>query len=138
MGVNKVFLTGYTPHPKLNNDQRLPHIATKVGKQIEKTALGAQNYQKWQYVENIESAIEEALSAGYVVCALEQSSGSLRLDKFKVPQKIALILGNEVEGLAPNILKSVKHILEIPMAGHKESFNVVQAAAMALYKFRFA
>jgi tRNA G18 (ribose-2'-O)-methylase SpoU len=60
------------------------------------------------------------------------------LPDYKPPQKVALLLGREVEGIDQALLRRVKIHLEIPMSGKKESFNVVQAAAMALYHFRFA
>ena len=59
------------------------------------------------------------------------------LGHFEVPQKIALLMGREVEGVEPEVLAQCDGALEIPMFGKKESFNVVQAAAMALYHCRF-
>jgi tRNA G18 (ribose-2'-O)-methylase SpoU len=72
-----------------------------------------------------------------MICALEQSESSTRLDEFKAPDKIALIVGNEVSGLEKHVIGMSENVLEIPMSGKKESFNVVQAAAMALYELRF-
>jgi tRNA G18 (ribose-2'-O)-methylase SpoU len=137
LGVKKIFLSGYSPYPKSKDDRRLPHIAQKVEKQIEKTALGAQRFMDWQYVKDINELFDSLSSDGYVLCALEQSPKSVGLEKFKPAGKIALIIGNEVKGLEKEILSRAEHIVEIPMLGKKESFNVVQAAAMALYAFRF-
>ena len=39
LGVKKLFITGYSPHPRKKDDQRLPHIATKLDRQIQKTSL---------------------------------------------------------------------------------------------------
>jgi tRNA G18 (ribose-2'-O)-methylase SpoU len=55
-----------------------------------------------------------------------------------VPDKVALLIGREVEGVDHKLLKAMDDIIEIPMLGQKESFNVVQAAAMALYQLRIA
>ncbi|MCX6725044.1 MAG: hypothetical protein NTX80_00635, partial [Candidatus Saccharibacteria bacterium] len=52
-------------------------------------------------------------------------------------QDVALILGREVEGIDAKILKLCDLILEIPMLGKKESLNVTQAAAIALYQLRW-
>jgi 23S rRNA (guanosine2251-2'-O)-methyltransferase len=60
------------------------------------------------------------------------------LPDYAVPPKIALLLGREVEGVEPELLKQMDDVLEIPMSGQKESFNVTQAAAMAIYHCRFA
>ncbi len=75
---------------------------------------------------------------GYLIAALEQTADSVPLPDFQPPDKIVLLLGREVEGIAPELLALCDTKLEIPMSGRKESFNVVQAAAMALYHLRFA
>jgi tRNA G18 (ribose-2'-O)-methylase SpoU len=74
---------------------------------------------------------------GYQCMAVEQTATSISLPQFEPPQKIALLLGREVEGVESEVLAACDGALEIPMFGHKESFNVVQAAAMALYHCTF-
>ncbi len=136
LGVNQVWLTGYTPYPKIPDDSRLPHLAAKIDRQISKTALGAENTVAWRQAD-IETLLPELRSKGCVIAALEQAGGSIKLPDFQPPDKLAIIVGREVEGLEPEVLDSSDLILEIPMLGSKESFNVVQAAAMALYHCRF-
>jgi 23S rRNA (guanosine2251-2'-O)-methyltransferase len=137
LGVSKVYLTGYTPYPLgAPDDTRLPHIARKLDAQIHKTALGAENSQSWQHTD-LSVALEYLYAQGYQIAALEQAPAAIALPKYKVPPKIALVLGREVEGIEPEVLAKMDVILEIPMLGQKESFNVVQAAAMALFHLRF-
>jgi tRNA G18 (ribose-2'-O)-methylase SpoU len=81
--------------------------------------------------------LDELRKDGWQLAAVEQATNSVKLPTFKPEAKIALLLGREVEGVEPEILKQMDIILEIPMAGQKESYNVVQAAAMALYHCRF-
>lgn len=138
LGVQEVILSGYTPYPQLSDDPRLPHIASKVTHQISKTALGAEQSQNWRHEPLIEPVIEELTRKGYVIAAVEQSPKSVKLPDFKAPDKLVLIVGREVEGLEAEILARCSTAVEIPMFGKKESFNVVQAAAMALYHCRFA
>lgn len=139
LGVRAVYFTGYTPYPALSeNDPRLPHITQKLTRQIHKTALGAEDSVPWSHIEDIHACIRQLHSQGFTVAALEQTSRSTPLPDFKAPQKIALLLGREVEGIGPDILALCDVAVEIPMAGQKESFNVVQAAAMALYHLRFS
>jgi 23S rRNA (guanosine2251-2'-O)-methyltransferase len=136
LGVSQVYLTGYTPYPLgTPDDDRLPHIARKLDAQIHKTALGAETSQPWQH-NDLSQVLADLHSQSYVVAALEQSPNAVPLPKYEVPPKIALLLGREVEGVEPEVLKQMDTILEIPMFGEKESFNVIQAAAMALYQFR--
>ena len=137
LGVTKVHLTGYTPYPLLNNDIRLPHISVKMDKQISKTALGAEKTQKWEHSENVVSIIQNLKTAGFTVAALEQTKDSQNIVSYVSPDKIALLVGRETLGVEPEVLKECDLTLEIPMQGAKESFNVVQAAAMALYHLVF-
>jgi tRNA G18 (ribose-2'-O)-methylase SpoU len=137
LGVREVILSGYTPYPSTASDTRLPHLASKIDKQIHKTALGAESSQLWRHAEDINSTLDELRKDGYLIAAIEQSPDSVTINTFTAPDKIALLVGREVEGVEPEVLARMDRILEIPMFGSKESFNVVQAAAMALYHCRF-
>ena len=131
-GVSKIILSGYTPYPTIPNDTRLPHIREKLAAQIHKTALGAEAMVPFEYTEQLDLSIIKKM--GYRLVALEQSTKSVRLSDYKPPQKIALLLGEEVEGITPELLKQCDDIIEIPMKGQKESFNVSVAAAIAIYE----
>jgi len=138
LGVSKVYLVGYTPYPAGQpNDPRLPHEALKLTKQIHKTALDAENQVAWEHVEVIDSVVKQLHTEGYQIMAVEQAADAIALPDFAPPNKLALLMGREVEGVEPEVLALCDGTLEIPMFGRKESFNVVQAAAMALYHCRF-
>jgi len=139
LGVAHVYFTGYTPYPALPaNDTRLPHIAQKLTRQIQKTALGAEALVPWSQQGDVSTCVEQLRADGYQIIALEQTAGSVPLPVFQPAKKVALLLGREVEGIAPEVLALCDAAIEIPMFGRKESFNVVQAAAMALYHIRFS
>lgn len=137
LGVSKLYLTGYTPYPKHSQDKRLPHLSDKINQQIHKTALGAETAIPWEYQENAPDVLAKLKSRGFTVAALEQTERSMPLADFLPPEKVALMIGNEVSGLDASLLSKAEVCLEIPMFGQKESFNVTQAAAMALYQLRF-
>ena len=137
LGVGKIWLTGYSPYPRRENDARLPHISRKIDRQIAKTALGAENLAEWDYSESVESVIAALKTEGYTLAALEQAAGSTSLPDYLPAEKLALVVGRETEGIEAEVLALCDEVLEIPMKGQKESFNVVQAAAMALYHFTF-
>jgi tRNA G18 (ribose-2'-O)-methylase SpoU len=65
--------------------------------------------------------------------ALEQHKNSVSLFDYKLANNIALIVGNEVRGVSPALLKKVDTIVEIPMRGKKESLNVSIATGIALF-----
>lgn len=137
-GVKKIILSGYTPYPaispKNNNetrDARLPHIVEKLTAQIHKTALGAETIVPFEHQEMPNIGVLK--QAGYRIIGLEQSSRSTPLPDYKTPEKIALILGEEVNGIPNEILIQCEDVIEIPMKGTKESFNVSVATGIALY-----
>ena len=130
LGVKKIIISGYTPFPKIHNDTRLPHIAEKTTKAIHKTALGAEEIVPFEYVNDIDTWMR---SADMPIIALEQSDQSVPLSEFSPPPRFALLLGEEVDGVTADLLSLCDAIVEIPMKGTKESFNVSVAAAIALY-----
>ena len=127
MGVSHVYLSGYTPTPtdRFGRPQ----------KDIAKTALGAETYIPWERAE-VASVVSQLQKRGFTLAALEQSSASVPLNTYKAPQKLALILGNEVRGVSKQLQEKCDVVLEIPMFGEKESLNVSVAAGIALFMLR--
>ncbi len=137
LGVEGVYLTGYTPAPHYHGDKRLPHISRRAANQIHKTALGAELSLAWYYEEDFFAVLTKLKNDGFQIIAIEQAKKAIKLSDFKPGQKLALLVGREVEGVEPAILKACDEIVEIPMFGKKESFNVAHAAAIALAYCRF-
>ena len=119
LGVNELILSGYTPYPKEKNDSRLPYIADKLERQINKTALGALNSLKWRHAEDITSVIADVKRQGFKVIALEQDKKGHVITDLNYEGKIALIVGNELTGLDKDVLGLCDQIIEIPMFGQK-------------------
>lgn len=138
LGVEKIVFTGYSPYPSSHADERLPHVQRRSNTQIAKTSLGAEDSIAWEHEADIKSVTERLAKGGYKVVALEQTPNSLKLDTYKPPEKIALIIGNEADGVDQDTLKLCQECIEIPMHGKKESLNVVQATAIALYALQKA
>ncbi|PJE65441.1 TrmH family RNA methyltransferase [Candidatus Saccharibacteria bacterium CG10_big_fil_rev_8_21_14_0_10_47_8] len=137
-GVKHLYLTGYSPYPEPPKDKRLPHIRAKLTRQIHKTALGAENTLDWSHETDITTVVTQLRSDGYTIAALEQTPDSVNLAVYDPPLKIALLVGNEINGLDQSVLDSCDVRLQIPMFGAKESFNVTVAAAIGLYHIQFA
>ena len=132
-GVARIICSGYTPYPAFDGDTRLPHLAQKITQQIHKTALGAEAMVPFEYVHDIDSKIAELAQNGVPLYALEQTPSSISLKTFTPPARFALVLGEEVHGVSPEILAQCRSAFEIPMRGQKESFNVSVATGIALY-----
>lgn len=137
-GISKVYITGYTPYPITKDDARLPHIANKLQASITKTSLGAENTVSWQGGQDLGRVIVDLKSSGYTIYALEQAKNAINLSDLKPEDKVAFIVGTETTGLDKTTLKQVDKIVEIPMLGSKESFNVAVAAAICMYHLRFS
>ncbi len=133
LGVNSIYLTGYTPYLKVDEDQRIPHLATKIDSRIKKTSLGAEQTINVIHEENVLSVLQKLKNDGYELVGLEQSDDAINIKDFEPGSKIAILIGNEVEGIDKDLMKDLDTLVEIPMFGQKESFNVVQATAMILF-----
>ena len=129
-GVKQIICSGYTPYPKREGDARLPHIASKLDSQIHKAALGAEQMVPFEYYATLDEWLKKNTLP---LVALEQSERSVDIRSFRSPGKIAVLLGEEVDGVEPRYLEYCTDIIEIPMSGKKESFNVSVATGILLY-----
>lgn len=129
-GVGELYLVGITPRPA-----RKVFLLTDAEKALRKTALGAEKSLPWRSVKTLKPLIRRLRRLGYRVIALEQSEESedYRVLHAGSLQKVALIVGNEVTGIAPDILRQCDQSIELPMHGTKNSLNVAVAAGIALY-----
>lgn len=119
-GISKIYLGGYTPTPQ--------------DSKVLKTSLGAEKSIAWKKYFNTWKLMEELKSKNINVVALEQSATSRDYRGFKPKFPLAVVVGNEVKGLSPNILKRVDSTWHIPMRGKKESLNVSVAVGIFIYK----
>lgn len=136
-GVEHLYLSGYTPYPVVDRDTRLPHIAKKVTTDIAKTALGAEQTVPFSHLSSPYTVIDGFKAHGYEILGLEQNEKAILLPEYTVPSKVVLILGEEVEGIGSDLIKHCSSLIEIPMSGKKESYNVSVATGIALYALRF-
>lgn len=118
-GVEKLYLTGYTPCP--------PHT------QIDKVSLGAEKWVPWEYKKQAGGLLKNLKKIGYNIIALEQTGNSVNIFDWKPKFPLALVLGNEKTGVPKSLLKYCDQSVEIPMRGKKKSLNVSVAAGIAMY-----
>ena len=120
--VEKICLCGITATP--------PH------RDIHKTALGAEDSVAWSHFEETTECVNALKKQGYRVFAVELAHGSLKLgiDPVETDRPIALVLGNEIEGVQEQVMSLCDGFLEIPQYGSKHSLNVSCAAAIAIWE----
>lgn len=126
LGINKIYLSGYTPTP-----------IDKYGrarKDIGKVALGAEKTISWEYQEDPRKIIKNLKNDGFQVVCVEQDEKSVDYKKLKVKEKVLFVMGNEVLGVDKKILELCDYVVEIPMKGEKESLNVSVAYGVALFR----
>lgn len=106
--------------------------------EIHKSALGAEDSVAWEHADDTMSAVMQLKSEGYTIVSVEQTAGSVMLDRF-VPEKgrkYALIFGNEVSGVDQRVVDASDMSLEIPQYGTKHSLNVSVSVGVILWHFR--
>ncbi len=88
------------------------------------------------YIPTTAEAVHQLRQNGYKVYAVEQTEGSISLEKFTVTEgeKIAVIFGNEIEGVSEDVLPLTDGSIEIPQFGMKHSLNISVAAGIVLWK----
>jgi len=120
--VEKIYLCGIT--------------ATPPNREIHKAALGATESVEWQYFEKTVDAVNHLKNQGFSVVALEQTEHSISLldNEKKIKKPIALILGNEVDGVSDDVLPLIDGAFEIPQFGTKHSLNVSVSAGIAIWE----
>lgn len=110
--------------------------ATPPHREIHKTALGAEESVAWSYHEDTAECVKELKARGYMVYAVEIAHDSLKLgtDAVAADKPVALVLGNEIDGVQESVMELCDGFLEIPQAGTKHSLNVSCAAAIAIWE----
>ncbi|MFA5994425.1 MAG: TrmH family RNA methyltransferase [Parcubacteria group bacterium] len=131
-GVARIYLTGYTPEPAAQG--KTEEEKTKAEKMLGKTALGAETSVPWERMNNLDELLLSLKKQGVRVVALEKTASSISMHTLALHFPMALILGNEVEGVNEDVLARCDAVMDIPMRGTKESLNVSVAAGIAMYK----
>lgn len=130
-GVSKIILAGYTPAP-------LDRFG-RENKGLAKAALGAERSVEWEREESLKGASLKVKKLGYKIVGIEQSKNAIDYRRIKTSKllasssKLALVFGNEVDGLSEEDLKLCDLVAQLPMLGSKESLNVAVCAGIVLY-----
>lgn len=111
--------------------------ATPPSRDIHKSALGAELTVGWEHYPTTAECAAALRAEGYTLLAIEQVEGAVMLDKLEVDasKKYALIFGNEVEGVAQEVVDMCDGAIEIPQVGTKHSVNVSVAGGIVLWEF---
>ena len=119
--IEKIYLCGITAKP--------PH------KDIHKTALGATDSVEWEYIDDTLALVNLLKSEGKVVVSIEQAEESVSLEEFRTKPNTsyAIIFGNEVKGVAQEVVSASDYIVEIPQYGTKHSLNISVSCGLVIW-----
>jgi tRNA G18 (ribose-2'-O)-methylase SpoU len=121
-GITKLYLCGICAHPPRPD--------------LEKTALKTIPYVDWEYHASAKSLVESLKSKGVQIIALEQTDESIDYRKIKYDIPLAIIVGNEVDGVSQEVLDLSDKSIEIPMHGFANSLNVTTALGIVLFSMQ--
>jgi tRNA G18 (ribose-2'-O)-methylase SpoU len=101
---------------------------------IHKAAVGTQKWVPWEKKVSTLATIKELKKKGIQILVVEQSKRSISYKEFEPKFPVAIVVGNETEGVSKEILDEADVIVELPMFGVNKSFNVWGSAAVIAYK----
>lgn len=121
---------------------RVEHIAlcgitaTPPHREIHKTALGAEDSVEWSHHEDTVACVQELKARDYMVYAVEIAHDSMKLgaDEVATDKPVAIVFGNEIDGVQETVMELCDGFLEIPQGGTKHSLNVSCAAAIVIWE----
>ena len=119
--IEKIYLCGITAQPPHND--------------IRKTALGSTETVDWEYAANTINVVANLKNEGVKICAIEQAERATMLDTFQ-PQpntKYAFVFGNEVKGVAQDVVTASDEVIEIPQFGTKHSLNISVSTGVVIW-----
>lgn len=105
-------------------------------REIHRTALGSEDTVAWKYYEQTLDAVQFLKSQDYSIIAIEQAEGSISLRDFHIGKgkKLALVFGNEIDGVSQEVMDIVDQCIEIPQFGTKHSINVAVSAGIVIWE----
>lgn len=118
-GIEELILTGITPYP--------PH------NRIPKTALGATESVKWQYIPDKDDALDYCEKNSTLV-AVELTEDALNYMDYDFTKPVTLVFGNEISGVTKRTLERCNAVVKIPMFGSKESLNIANSHSILSYE----
>lgn len=125
IGLDKIYLTGYTPTPLDRFGRKRQDLA--------RSALGAENFIEWEQKKSLPILLRKLKKENFLIIGIEQDKKSIDYRKVKLKNKNVFIVGSEVLGIAKKILEKCDVVIEIPMYGKKESLNVSVALGIVLF-----
>lgn len=131
--AEKIYLTGYTGYPRVENDERRPGEIEHAENHINKTAIKLVPFVPWEYNANIHELITNLRESGVQIVGVEQTDESVDYREADYKMPTALVFGHERTGVEDDLLEKCDFVVHIPMLGMGNSHNVATSGAIISY-----
>lgn len=100
-----------------------------------RVSMGSVFLVPWTWLD---APVSSLAQLGFTTAAMALSDDSIPLDapQLKAAQRLAIVMGTEGDGLAPEVIAQTDYVVRIPMSHHVDSLNVAAAAAVAFWELR--
>jgi tRNA G18 (ribose-2'-O)-methylase SpoU len=115
-----------------------PRCADPLYRRSVRVSMGTVFQVPWTRIPDWPGSLERLRAAGFTVAALALSEDAIGLDELAAdpPERLALVLGTEGDGLSPRTVAASDLVVRIPMAAGVDSLNVAAASAVAFWALR--
>ncbi len=112
-----------------------PTSCDPLNRRAVRVSMGSVFLVPWTWLNTPVASLKK-LGFSTVAMALTDNSVSIDDEKLNSEERLAIIMGTEGDGLAPEVIKEADYVARIPMAHNVDSLNVAAAAAVAFWEFR--
>jgi tRNA G18 (ribose-2'-O)-methylase SpoU len=115
-----------------------PRCADPLYRRAVRVSMGTVFQVPWTRIEDWPRSVGVLRDAGFTVAALALAPDAVPLDQLAAdpPERLALVLGTEGDGLAAGTIHAADLTVRIPMRGGVDSLNVAAATAVAAWALR--
>lgn len=115
-----------------------PRCADPLYRRSVRVSMGTVFQVPWTRIGPWPGGLELLRSLGFTVAALALADDAMSLDDVAAapPQRLAIVLGTEGDGLSRQAVAAADLVVRIPMAGGVDSLNVAAASAVAFWATR--
>ncbi len=115
-----------------------PRCADPLYRRSVRVSMGTVLQVPWTRIADWPQGADDLRAAGFHIAALALAENAQSLDEFAAhaPERVAIVLGTEGDGLSHAALNAADTIVTIPMMHGVDSLNVASASAVALYALR--